>query len=150
MTNYERLLDLPLREVLKEIGNPSLDVFYEELVEDFGAIFSSCDCKNEIPACSFCCDVNGSCSSVFRYWLNLEADPNANYNDQCWLDADVELPPSGDTTERYLAVICGANQPTLLAYDGDNFIDPDSDDYITYKVKYWRPLPELPQNKPTE
>lgn len=136
MTNFERLLDLPLREVLKEFGNPNI----VEAAQGFSFFMNCCD---PVGACSICGDVErGSCAVVCESWFNSESDPDANYNEDVWHDAAEEDPPTSVTTIEYIVLICGASEPTQLIWDGDHWLDSYANHY---NVKYWRPMPKLPE-----
>ena len=136
MTNYERLLDLPLREVLKEFGNPNI----VKAAQGFSFFMN---CSDPVVACSICGDVErGSCAVVCEAWLEREASPDANYNEDVWHDATKEDPPTSDITLEYLVLISGAELPTTLTFDGDEWRDSDGNIYV---VKYWRPMPKLPE-----
>ena len=136
MTNYNRLLDLPLREVLKEIGLPDK----EELAKCF-YFYMNC---TDLPApCSIFGDVEGgSCVHVCEAWLDAEASPEANYSSDAWHNALAEDPPTSDTTLEYQVFIHGAELATQLIFDGDSWLDNDGNHYF---VDWWRPLPERPQ-----
>ena len=136
MTNYERLLDLPLREVLKEFGNPS-----QEKVSDGFSFMLECDNPEFLP-CAICDGVPGGCSTVCNVWFNKESAPDANYNEDVWHNAAEEDPPTSDVTLEYYVLIYGAELPTTLTFDGDEWRDSDGN---FYNVKYWRPLPKLPE-----
>lgn len=58
-----------------------------------------------------------------------------------WHDVKTDLPFISDTCIDYLVVISGATAPTLLCYDGSNWLDDDGNCYC---VTHWMPLPELP------
>ena len=135
MTNYERLLDLPLREVLKEFGNPDA-----QSVSDAFCFMLKCD--DEQPACADCESVPGGCATVCKHWFDSESAPDANYNEDRWHNAEDENPPTCDPDYEYAVFIHGADLPTTLGFDGENFIDHDGN---TYNVDWWRPLGERPQ-----
>ncbi len=141
MTNYERLLDLPLREVLKEFANPT-----EKFVADAFSYFSDCY-NSKVEFCKLCDEISTSCSGVCLAWFNKESAPDANYNDDVWHDTSVEVPGCSDTTEDYIVLIDGASKPTLLAFDGEFWLDDDAN---SYNVTHWRPLPELPVERSAE
>lgn len=136
MTNYERLLDLPLREVMKEFGNPSL----EKVADGFGFMLE-CDNPDFLP-CSICDGVPGGCNMVAKVWFEKESAPEANYNEDIWYDASEEDPPTSDTTVEYLVFITGAELPTTLVFDGEHWIDFNCNHY---SVDFWRPLPKRPE-----
>ena len=137
MTNYERLLDLPLREVLKEF-----DRHEAAKVALAGGLSDLMLCDGSAKACKLCDSISGSCSSVCEAWLNSESAPDANYNEDVWHDASEEDPPTSDTTIEYIVLICGASEPTQLIWDGDYWLDAYANHY---SVKYWRPMPKLPE-----
>lgn len=138
MTNYERLLDLPLREVLKEFDRQY--AAKEALFDCFAFNLMVCD-GTALP-CKICDDVVGSCGSVCRAWFDAESASDANYNDDVWHDAAKENPPTSDVTIEYIVLIDGAELPTILTFDGDSWRD-DSGAY--YCVALWRPMPKLPE-----
>ena len=136
MTNYERLLDLPFREVLKEIGIPDK----EELAKCF---YRYMNCAVLFAPCSICGDVEGGgCLHVCEAWLDAEASPDANYNEDYWHNAEDGNPPTSDPNYEYAVFIHGASLATTLGFDGENFIDYDGN---VYNVDWWRPLGERPQ-----
>lgn len=138
MTNYERLLDLPLREVLKEFDRQ--DAAKEVLLYCFG-----CDlmvCNGTALPCKICDDVDGGCVSVCRAWFDRESSLDANYNEDVWHDAATEDPPTSDVTIEYIVLVDGAELPTTLVFDGSDWRD-DSGGY--YRVALWRPMPKLPE-----
>ena len=138
MTNWERLLDLPLREVIKEFDRQDA----AKVVLSFG-LSDMMLCDGVAKPCSICDFINSSCAGVCEAWLDREADPNANYNEDVWHNAANEDPPTSDTTIEYIVLIHGANQPTVLGYDGEFFLDDDAN---AYSVDYWRPMPKLPED----
>ena len=140
MTNYERLLDLPLREALKEL-NLNAESERDLLVAIFADLMA-CE-LNEIAPCSICDDVElGSCAIVCNVWLDKEASPDANYSRDAWHNALAEDPPTSDTTLEYQVFIHGAELATHLIFDGESWLDNDGNHYF---VDWWRPLPERPQ-----
>ena len=140
MTNYERLLDLPLREVLKEL-NLNSDSERDLLVAVFSDLMSCA--FNDIAPCSLCDDVEfGSCATVCNVWLDAEASPDANYSRDAWHNALEEDPPTSDTTLEYQVFIHGADLASQLIFDGEHWLDSDGNHY---RVDWWRLLPERPQ-----
>lgn len=135
MTNYERLLDLPLREVLKEFGNPDA-----QSVSDVFCFMLNCD--DEQPVCADCESVPGGCATVCKHWFDSEASPDAHYSSDTWHNALAEDPPTSDITLEYQVFIHGAELPTQLIFDGESWLDNDGNHYC---VDWWRPLPERPQ-----
>ena len=142
MTNWERILDLPLREVLKEFDCEDLSL---ECAAEMFLFIMNCPESSFHPDCIPCklCDsIIGSCASVCFKWLESEASSDANYNEDVWHDASEEDPPTSDITLEYLVLISGAELPTTLTFDGDEWRDSDGNIYV---VKYWRPMPKLPE-----
>ena len=140
MTNYERLLDLPLREVIQEIKSNA--VIDEKIAV---ARFVSCLilCSRDVSQCRSCySDITKGCISSCKYWLDMESAPDANYNEDVWHDAFEEDPPTSDTTIEYLVLISGAELLTTLVFDGESWLDFNANHY---NVKYWRPMPKLPE-----
>lgn len=136
MTNYERLLNLPLREVLKEFD-------YHEDVNSLCEFFSDFMlCTGTANACKICDDVDGGCALVCRAWFDRESSLDANYNEDVWHDAATEDPPTSDVTIEYIVLVDGAELPTTLVFDGSDWRD-DSGGY--YRVALWRPMPKLPE-----
>ena len=139
MTNYERLLDLPFREILNEFGADESEFF-----DCCKAILLECfpDCEG-VAFCKVCHDTPGSCADVLKAWLLRESDPDANYNEDVWHDAEEEDPPTSDITIEYQVFITGAMLPYTLVFDGEHWIDCLDNHY---SVDYWRPLPKRPEN----
>ena len=135
MTNYERLLDLPLREVLKEFKVTDC-----ETVSDAFSYFLNCHQNH--AACADCEHVFGGCLTVCKHWFELEAKPDANYSREVWHNALEEDPPTSDTTLEYLVFIHGVDIPCVLIFDGENWLDDNGNHY---HIDWWRPLPERPQ-----
>ena len=135
MTNYERLLDLPFREVLDEFKNPHKQKVAEALSD-----FMICD--TDTAACRNCESIPASCRTVLEAWLDAEASPDANYNEDYWHNAEDGNPPTSDPDYEYAVFIHGASLATTLGFDGENFIDCDGN---VYNVDWWRPLGERPQ-----
>lgn len=70
-----------------------------------------------------------------------------------WTASDVAMPdrelaeytarhPEEGGVVEVLVMVCGATEPTVLLYDGENFTDTNGD---TYKVDYWQPMPLPPK-----
>ena len=93
--------------------------------------------------------LNRRMSEIFRkdgfpqqFFDNMLGEVGDNFS-TCltWHDAKTDLPFTSDTCIDYLVVISGATVPTLLCYDGSNWLDDDGNYYC---VTHWMPLPELP------
>ena len=138
MTNWERLLDLPLREVIKEFDRQE-----EAKMAIASGLSDMMICDGIAKACKICDSINSFCAGVCEAWLDREADPDANYNEDRWHNAVEEDPPTSDTTIEYLVLISGADLPTTLVFDGENWLDFNAN---YYNVKYWRPMPKLPED----
>ena len=138
MTNYERLLDLPFREILNELGAKKTD-FLDCCKAVLSEITVRCD---KVPFCKACDDTPGSCSNVLESWLERESDSDANYNEDVWHDAEEEDPPTSDTTIEYQVFITGAELPTTLVFDGEHWLDSYANHY---NVDYWRSMPKRPE-----
>lgn len=140
MTNYERLLDLPLREIISEIKSNTL-IDERKAVANF--VSHLITCSPDVPQCCSCYkDITKGCISSCMYWLDTKSDPDANYNEDVWHDATNEDPPTSDVTIEYIVLIDGAELPTILVFDGEHWLDSYANHY---KVKYWRPMPKLPE-----
>ena len=137
MTNFERLLDLPLREVLKEFDRE--EAAKTALASGFSDLML---CDGSSKACKICDSISSSCSGVCEAWFDSESDSDANYNEDVWHDVAEEDPPTLDTTIEYLVLISGAELPTTLVFDGEHWLDFNANHY---NVKYWRPMPKLPE-----
>ena len=142
MTNYERLLDLPLREVLKEFDCEDLSLECAAEMFSFIIVCPESHEHSDVKACKLCGDVSGSCSRVCFTWLDSESTPDANYNEDVWHDAANEDPPTSDVTIEYIVVVDGAELPTTLIFDGDSWRDHSG---AYYRVALWRPMPKLPE-----
>ena len=73
---------------------------------------------------------------------------------QKWIRAEEELPGQEEVGKyyaqygehpKYIVMIAGAVQSTVLAYDGEDFYDDNAGEI--YKVTHWMPLPAAPNNK---
>ena len=71
-----------------------------------------------------------------------------------WIPADVELPGQEDVGKyyaqygehpQYIVMIAHAVKPTVLAFDGEDFYDPGTNE--PYKVTHWMEWPPAPNNK---
>ena len=135
MTNYERLLDLSLREVLKEFGNPNI----VEAAQGFSFFMNCCD---PVGACSICGDVErGSCAVVCEAWLDSESAPDANYNeDRCFYFK--KNPLYSDKIKDYLVIIDGLDFWNIEQLHGDKFLDIDGN---VLNVTHYHPMPKLPE-----
>ena len=149
MTNYERLLDLPLREFVKEFDkNADIKEFLLFILE---AMIGS---NGFAPPCETCENFSNNtfqfykicgssdCMKVCLAWLNCESASDANYNDDRWHGAAKEDPPTSDVTIEYIVLVDGAELPTTLIFDGDSWRDHSG---AYYRVALWRPMPKLPE-----
>ena len=138
MLNYQRLLELPLKDALKELGVEPIDI--PELLTNLTCEYlPSC---SEAKYCDICEDVDGICSAVCSTWLYKESDPDANHYKYKWHNGYIEDPPKPEGQTPYYVLIDGASIPITLMWDGTHWMDFSS---ITYKVKYWMPLFDLPE-----
>ena len=136
MTNYERLLNLPFGEVLREFN-----AYDKAACSRILSYFIDCDESFKHAACDLCCHVAGGCDRVMLAYLDEPVTGEYFINRLTWHDVKTDLPFTSDTCIDYLVVISGATAPTLLCYDGSNWLDDDGNRYC---VTHWMPLPELP------
>ena len=142
MTNFERLKNLTLSEILEEIDFPIDRCDSDKLAEVFSE-FMLCDTNG--AACNLCDVVPGSCRFVLKAWLDKESPDDANYGvDLCWRDFCYEMPPELGHPNEYIVVVNKYELATVLTWNGSEWYD---EDHNTYNVKWWMPIPTAPNYK---
>ena len=141
MTNFERLKNLTLNEILEELNFP-LEMFDSSVLGK--VIIPLVDCFNDCPVCrSNGSDVCPSCEEICVTWLDKESADDANYGaDRRWRDFCEEQPPELGHPNEYNVVVNKCELATVLTWNGFEWYD---EDHNTYNVKWWMPIPEAPK-----